>query len=325
LIRDRVRGVALGKYRHGWFIHGRAGIGKSYEVEKVLADMLASKELKSRPVSTSGRITYKGLFETLADFDRSLHLIQDVEDLKHPIALQIIMAATWCQPGQQRVISYVTATGGRVTCVFYGAIILVSNLPLGDTPVLKAVANRLSPYEFVVSHGEMVAHMRRIASAGYRRDGKRITLGPKACVEVADFLIGKCEEMLVRPDLRLLTTAFEDRRQWMDRQCSTHWKDLVLSAIAKQPHEFVGKVRPPTQQETIAEHRQVALDVIRSTPDCQQQIRLYCDRTGASRADFFNKKRDLRAMGVSLIPSNGEASLPPPTPPAPGQPEGGTP
>jgi hypothetical protein len=52
LVRDRVRGVALG-FHHGGFMHGRAGIGKSYLVKSVLDEMVVSGELKVRPVEVA--------------------------------------------------------------------------------------------------------------------------------------------------------------------------------------------------------------------------------------------------------------------------------
>ena len=127
VIRDRVRGVALGHHT-GFYLYGRPGTSKTYTVLKTLDAEGIPHEHKT------GHVTPVGLFDMLAEYPDGLIILDDMAQiLTQPIAVQILMAALGNGPdGGDRSVEY-NRSGRRRQIWFSGRIIMISNLELnGD-------------------------------------------------------------------------------------------------------------------------------------------------------------------------------------------------
>ncbi len=222
LVRDYTKGVALG-FSNGFFLHGTGGIAKSYTVLGELQRLGIDYKL------FNSRMSGRGLFEALAEYPAAVHVLEDMERLtKDRDAQGILRSACWGQRGddgkQKRTISWVTARGVE-SIVFNGGIVMLSNRPLDDLPELRAIKTRISHLHLEVSDAEIAAQMRRLATKGYRHDGKEMTADEAETV--CDFVILESQSKLCHLDMRLLDNAFRDFLQWRSGHSSCHWQTLV--------------------------------------------------------------------------------------------------
>ena len=107
----------------------------------------------------------------------------------------------------------------------------------------------------------------------FGRSGRSISekgwgpLDPEVCVEICDYIIGKCKSSEYRFDLRLLTSAFTDYIHCLEKDARCHWQDLVDSTIAKT-------VLPQNKAEELELERQIALGIHRQGLNTEEKLRL---------------------------------------------------
>ena len=157
LVRDYTKGVAL-HFSNGFFLYGTGGIAKSYTVLGELERLAVDVKL------FNSRMSGRGLFEALAEYPQSVHVLEDMERVvKDRDAQGILRSACWGQKGedgkQKRTITWATAKGVEST-VFSGGIIMLSNRALDDLPELRAIRTRISHLHLEVSDAEIAAQMR---------------------------------------------------------------------------------------------------------------------------------------------------------------------
>ena len=185
VIRDWVTGVAK-NFKHGLFLHGSGGNGKSYTVLSQLRQLEVPYQLHN------SRMTGKGLFLALKYAPDVIHVLEDMERLtKDADAQGVLRSAMWAQPRHERVVTWTTATDGPDRFVFRGGLILISNRPLADLPELRAMATRIEVLRLEVTEAEQTARMHDLASRGYRQQDKTV-IGPDECLEVTEHLLSEC-------------------------------------------------------------------------------------------------------------------------------------
>jgi hypothetical protein len=203
LVRDHVTAVAKG-YKKGFYLYGTGGVGKSFTVLRHLESSDVPYQLYN------SRMTAKGLFQTLHNAPDAIHVLEDMERLtKDPDAQGVLRSALWAQPGHDRVVTWTTATGGRVRFVFRGGLILISNRPLADLPELRALATRIEVHRLEISDSELTALMRDLAGQGYRMQDK-LVIGPEECMLVTEYLLKECRAVGCPLDLRLQQKSISD-------------------------------------------------------------------------------------------------------------------
>src|SRR5262249_8210785 len=121
LIRDRVRGVALG-YSPGMLLTGEGGGGKTWNVVKTLEDLGAPFRL------TNSRLSGRALYELLRDSPTATHVVDDCEGiLLERNALGVIRSCLWGLPGedgrQRRLVTWHVGNKDREEFVFQGGLI----------------------------------------------------------------------------------------------------------------------------------------------------------------------------------------------------------
>ena len=259
LIKDRVRGVALG-IDTGFFLYGPGGVGKTYTVVTEL------KRLRTRWKLLNSDITAPGLFDFMSDFSDHVIVLDDMEHLyQDKKAIGFLRSATW---GDKTITK--TNDNGRFEFKFKGGIIILSNLSLGESQPLTALATRMSPAEFIPTEHEKMALMWKIA-----REGKP-DLTPEVCGEVLDFFLSYCQRIKYKSlDLRLFEHALNARKMFEAREVRTHWKDLIVSRLQQKIITPMMPLNPRKMQ--VLDLKSIAKDLFEKHPSnetarCQEWI-----------------------------------------------------
>ncbi|HEX8203733.1 MAG TPA: hypothetical protein VF590_24870 [Isosphaeraceae bacterium] len=288
LVRDHVTAVGKG-YKTGLYLYGTGGVGKSFTVLRHLERL----EIPYRLYNS--RMTAKALFLTLMNAPDAVHVLEDMERVtRDPDAQGVLRSALWSQPGHERVVTWATATEGCLRFTFRGGLILISNRPLADLPELRALATRIEVYHLDVSEVELTALMRELASKGYSEDGRPI-LSPEECVLVTERLLKECRSAGCTLDLRLQQKAFQTYRQFAADSSISHWEDMLAASVREATCHFRHEMNTATPEARKAQRRNVVREVMALTADAKEQERAYSERTGASRADFYRRKREVES------------------------------
>ena len=274
LIRDRVRGVAERYYTAAYLV-GRPGTSKTHTVEAELEGLGIPFVLRN------ARMTPMGLFEFLHDHPEHVVVLDDIASLfKQQAALQILMAALDGDPDQPRTVTY-KSKDKDISFEFTGGIVAISNVPLKNDPLANAVASRVVQVEHEPSDEEIAAFMRLLAKNGYKE------LGVDECTEVVEFVISETRNHDRRLDLRHMTKAFEDRRQWEHGHALTSWQDLVRTSLNKmmnEPKHVLSKA------DEIEEQKRRVKDAMEKFPnDRKKQI----ECSGLGKSTFYCRRREL--------------------------------
>lgn len=288
LVRDHVTAVGKG-YKTGLYLYGTGGVGKSYTVLRHLERL----EIPYRLYNS--RMTAKALFLTLMNAPDAVHVLEDMERVtKDPDAQGVLRSALWSQPGHERVVTWTTATDGGVRFTFRGGLILISNRPLADLPELRALATRIEVYHLDVPEDELTALMRELASKGYSENGRPV-LSPEECVLVTERLLKECRVAGCPLDLRLQQKAFQTYRQFAADSSVLHWEDLLAASVREATCHFRHEMNTATPEARKAQRRNAVREVTALAADAKDQERAYAERTGASRADFYRRKREVES------------------------------
>ncbi|MCE5302804.1 MAG: hypothetical protein LLF97_06800 [Planctomycetaceae bacterium] len=153
---------------------------------------------------------------------------------------------------------------------------------LRNDPLAQAVASRVTRLEHEPTDQEIAAFMRRLAADGYK------DLWPDQCQEVTEFLIDETRAFDGRLDLRHLTKAWEDRRQWEDDNCESSWEDLVRSSLGKIVVWNEGN--PFSKREDIAQQRERVAEALRLFPgDVDKQMEF----SGLKKSTFYKRRKEV--------------------------------
>jgi len=288
LVRDHVTAVARG-FKTGYFLYGTGGSGKSFTVLRHLESSEVPYQLYN------SRMTAKGLFLTLQKAPDAIHVLEDMERLtKDPDAQGVLRSALWAQPGHDRVVTWTTATDGPVRFGFRGGLILISNRPLADLPELRALATRIEVHRLEITDAELTALMRDLAAKGHRVQDK-LVIAPEECMKVTEYLLRECRSAGCPLDLRLQQKAFQTYLQFAGDCSVSHWEDLIAASVREATCHFRHEVNTSSPEAKKAKRRNVVREIVGTAADAKEQERLYTEKTGASRADFFRRKREVES------------------------------
>lgn len=275
LIRDRVRGVAE-NYHTACYMVGRPGTSKTFTVKEEL------ERLGVPFIVRNARMTPMGLFEFLNEHPEHIVVLDDIASLfNQDAALQILMAALDGNPGEPRKVTY-KSKDQDISFEFSGGIVAISNVPLRHDPLANAVASRVTQVEHEPSDEEIAAFMRSLASSGYKE------LSAEKCNEIVEFVVAETRNFDERLDLRHLTKAYEDRRQWEHGHAETDWKALVRSSLRKT---LFGTPKLLSKADEIDQQRTKVQDAKRKFPnDRPKQIEF----TGLGKSTFYKRLKELQ-------------------------------
>lgn len=284
LIRDYVRGVVL-RFATGFFLCGNGGISKSHTV---LAEM---EKLGADYKLFNSRMSGRGLFQALAEYPGTTHILEDMERVTADKDSQgVLRSALWSQRGEdgklKRVVTWATARGIE-SIVFSGGIIMLSNRPLTDLPELRAIRTRISHLHLQATDQEIAALMRKIARNGFQHGEQSMT--SEECQDVCEYLVAESQTRLCHLDMRLLDNGFRDYLQWKAGHSTSHWQELVATRLDGRRDEVVFSPKDRQQDEDLR-----ALEaVLTQSPSMLAAQVAWCKLRGKSRASFFRYKRAL--------------------------------
>ena len=274
LIRDRVRGVAERYYTAAYLV-GRPGTSKTHTVEAELEGLDIPFVLRN------ARMTPMGLFEFLHDHPEHVVVLDDIASLfKQQAALQILMAALDGDPDQPRTVTY-KSKDRDISFEFTGGIVAISNVPLKNDPLANAVASRVVQVEHEPTDEEIAAFMRRLAESSYKE------LGADECLEVVEFVVSETRNHDRRLDLRHMTKAFEDRRQWEHGHSLTSWQDLVRTSLNKMMQESTAIL---SKADDIDHQRERVRKAVEKFPDDRQRQMAEAE---LKKSTFYKRLREL--------------------------------
>lgn len=298
MVRDRVVSVAKG-YTTGMYLHGEGGVGKSFTVVRELDRLRCDYQL------FNSHMTGRGLYDQLKKLPGSVHVLEDMEPLfRDKSAPGVLRGALWATPREgtggrlERLVTW-TIFGDADAFLFTGGLIIIGNRPIDDVPELRAVKTRIACLHLEVTRDEIQALMRRVAGEGYRHGDLR--LEPDACLDVCEFIIQQAA-LFHRPlDMRLLINSLNDRVQWEEHDSSCHWKDLVTARLREGPTALANEMVPHGREARKQQELAILAEIVAATPNPQEQLRGWEERTGKSRATFYRRMAEIG--GYEFSPS----------------------
>lgn len=286
ILRDRIIGVLEG-FTPGLFCVGEGGVGKTHVVMEVL------KSQKRDAVLLNSHVTPAGLFRVIKQHSDATILVEDAESLtdgRDRKAWGLLRSALEGQPdGDGKLRRAVTWGTQKPEAVeFVGALLIVANRDLPDCPEVRAIASRIPIIRLEFTPQETAAKMRAIASAGYDFPPHR--LSPADCLEVAKFVLDRAP----KPNIRVLIQSFRDRLQWSLGASECRWEELVESRIRKE----ATFTTPPTPKAIQKDVEISLLKEIAHLPS-QEQVAMWMERTGKSRASYFRRQKEVAVSPVA--------------------------
>jgi hypothetical protein len=286
LVRDHVTAVARG-YSSGYYLCGSGGQSKSYTVLRHLETLDVPHQL------FNSRMSAKGLFLALNKAPDAIFVLEDMERLtKDRDAQGVLRSALWAQPGHDRIVSWTTERDGAMRFTFRGGLILIANRPLADLPELRALASRIEVHRLEISDAELAALMRELASQGYHLTD-RVGIGPEECLQVTEYLLRECHKAGCRLDLRLQQKAFRSYLQYAADLSVNHWEDLIAADVREATCHFRYEQNTMSQEAKRARRRNVIREIIGKGATAEEQVRIYTEKTQASRPDFYRRKLEV--------------------------------
>jgi len=278
VIRDRVRGVALGLHT-GFYLYGRPGTSKTYTVLKTLdAEGIPHRY-------TTGHLTPIGLFDLVSDHNDSVIVLDDMTQiLTAPIAVQILLAALGNGPDKgDRSVEY-NRSGKRRQTWFSGGIIMISNLELDGNGTIDAIRSRVHGFNYDPTDEQISALICSLAGEGLHG------LDPETCNEVAAHTLAECQRLDYRPEVRLyVDKALRDYQLWQEGETETHWRDLVTSAIQERATVLKHELRPVGRADRIQAERALAQQISEKHATRDDRLAAWKSQTGKSERAFYRR------------------------------------
>jgi hypothetical protein len=281
MIRDRVRGVIEGLHT-GCYLWGRGGTSKTYTVLEEL------RQRQANYILHNSHITPRALAECLAKHHDSIIVLDDCENLlENTHAFGVLKAALWSQHTDTRWSPRLVTWGVHPHAfefVFTGALVMIGNRPLQDTPDLRAPASRITVLEHAATFAEIAAFMRHLALDGYEYDDDYLM--PGECMVVAEFIIQRMRQLGRDLDLRVYKNSLKDHLQHRGGNSVNDWKELVETRLRGTTviHESRAEVM---HREAMIAHEIASMDLSH-----EEKHALWTERTGkhfAVRDDVFDR------------------------------------
>jgi hypothetical protein len=227
VIEDYASGVCNG-YRTGFYLSGRGGTGKSLRVKNTVEG-----QQKSSSVWKKAKMSPTGFWELLSAHPDSVIVLDDVTTLfSKREAKDIFLAALDGEPWETREVP-MTIHGEARSVPFTGGVIAISNLPIADDPVARAMGSRFTKIDHNPTDEMLIAAMRSASIQGFYDDKEWELLSPEKCWKVCNFIIDECRTSNIRIDLRELKKGWNTYRQWQSGETKLDWRELVRASLQK--------------------------------------------------------------------------------------------
>jgi hypothetical protein len=254
------------KYLHSLFITGKAGIGKSFTVVKVLSNTVLDYKI------VLGNISPLELFHTLYDYRKNAVVFDDTSGLlANKQSMSILMSAMW-SPTNRRTVSWLT-TSKKLKCPpqyeFQGKIIFIAN-EIPDN--IKPIVSRCLEFELNFNYYEILKIMAEISKLPHP------SLSREERQMIFNWIKDNTDETTQNFDLRLqkkIETLYEYNKE--------NWKELALKLVGRD--------------EDLA----IIKQLVKEYTTVKTQVQKYCEITGKSRMTFFRKRKILEESSYKLV------------------------
>lgn len=311
----------------GLMLFGAGGNGKSYSIRETLTERKI-KEIQPEDTQVAddddeagvdekewgydtfivhqGRITPKGLVDSMARFPSSLHLVEDAETIfDDKNCWGVLRMALHSQDhslhSKRRITWRTSVKSGSFDFWFDGALVLVGNRLLDDKlEEVKAVQTRCPCMNFDISNDELIAKMKELCERGYG-DITTAKLTKDDCYNVLEFILHAIEsDPALKRDgrgqdkklnMRILISGF--RFMALGRmESSIDWRAMLLSQMKQQ----VG-AKQRSRKDRIYDETAIAKEIAgKRWPSQVAKLTEYCKQTGqdVSWADADEKSETYR-------------------------------
>lgn len=167
-------------------------------------------------------------------------------------------------------------------------LIALSNLELHGE-LLDAIKSRVNYLNYNPSDEQIVALLRSIC------DQPQSGFTKAESHEVCEFLVGECERMPLRPDVRMLVDkALPDWLLFKQSMTEAHWRDLITSTPEEQLVTLRHETRRrPSRPRQIANERRIAGEIGSKYKRRAQRSKAWQEQTGKSEDAFYRRLREI--------------------------------
>ncbi|MDA9856581.1 phage Gp37/Gp68 family protein [Rubripirellula sp.] len=311
----------------GFYLWGPRGCGKTTGISRAL------EKLKKTPVLFKGTATAEGLFESAKDSsDGILWFNDDPRLMKDNAAQQYLLAmlegTVNPKTGEARRIvtkSRAKSTGSK-QFEFTGKIIFDSNVPLGGTPVLQAVEDRLVVHHFAPTNSELSAVLKYLASLEERDPDDEYTMirpskndwkywertTSKERKMIADFIVKEATDHKHPLTIRLFRDSLRYFCDQKELGFETDWKDVVVKNLTQYDVSYK-HTRAPSRKERLEKQRQELQEFVEDAEEFMKTGKpmkkadvqsLWMEAFGENKRQFFRRlgecPENIRAIYDSL-------------------------
>jgi len=133
-----------------------------------------------------------------------------------------------------------------------------------------------------------------LAAKGFRVKD-RLLITPEECQQVTEYLLKECRSAGCPLDLRLQQKAFQSYLQFAGDCSVSHWEDLIAASVREATCHFRHELNTASPEDRQAKRRNAVREILGTTKDAKEQERIYLEKTGSSRADFYRRKREVES------------------------------
>ena len=295
----------------GFYLWGPRGCGKTTGISRAL------ESLGKTPIEFRGSASAEGLFDSAKDSpDGILWFNDDPRLMKDAAAQQYLLAmlegSVNPKTGEtRRIVTKARAKStGSKQFEFTGKVIFDSNLPLGGSPVLQAVEDRLVVQNFSPTDSELAAVIRYLAQLEEPDPGDKYTMirpskndwkywdrtTAKERKMIADFIIKEATDHKHPLTIRLFRDSLRYFCDQKEHGFETDWRDVVVQNLTQYDVAYK-HTRAPSRKERLEDQRQELLvfiedhELLGSKKSDVQAV--WMEHFGASQRQFFRRLSEL--------------------------------
>jgi hypothetical protein len=287
VIRSHVQQVCMGDVC-AMFLWGKPGRGKSHIVLNELDVMVKNKWRHHK-----GMTSPKGIFLVFQEDPTFVHCFEDCEDMyKHQIGSNLLRCACGEESDRDRIIPWKTQNED-FKVRFTGGVIIISNEDMRKTKgPLAAVASRCKPVQWSLTKRELICLMLKISQKGWK--GKKGTLTPVQCIQVAEYLITQMTEDThgLDVDLRMFCEhCLPAFAWWLRSDKKVDWKDIIKSKLQ-------GEIpTPQTRDEKSQYHQRIASEIDLLKIPIFKKHELWKEKTGLGKSIYHRHLSRAKQQG----------------------------
>ncbi len=289
----------------GFYLWGPRGCGKTTGISRAL------ERLGKTPIEFRGSASAEGLFDSAKDSpDGILWFNDDPRLMKDAAAQQYLLAMLEGSVNQKtgetrRIVTKARAKStGSKQFEFTGKLIFDSNLPLGSSPVLQAVQDRVFVQNFSPTDSELAAVLEYLAQLEELDPGDKYTMirpskndwkywertTVKERKMIAEFIIKEATDHKHPLTIRLFRDSLRYFCDQKEHGFETDWRDVVVQNLTQYDVAYK-HTRAPSRKERLENQR--------------EELQVFIeDAEEFMKSGFESKKSDVQSLWMESFGEN---------------------